>query len=94
MSELEVVNAVAQRCAAQGWGVFTVESLDMFRHELVFRVEHSPFAYCYGKSTTGVDHMIRGVFSGVCEVLFDKKVVATEAMCRAMGDEHCQFMVG
>ncbi len=94
LSEEEIVKNIANRCSAQGWGIFTIESLDLWRHEMVFRVEHSPFAYAYGKSTTGVDHMIRGVFSGVCEVIFDKKVVATESLCRAMGDGYCQFMVG
>lgn len=93
-SEDQIVQKVADRCAAHGWGIFKVENLDLWRHELIFRVDHSPFAYAYGKSTTGVDHMIRGVFSGVCEVIFDKKVVATESMCRAMGDAYCQFMVG
>jgi predicted hydrocarbon binding protein len=94
LSEEEIVKNVAARCAAHGWGIFQVESLDLWRHELIFRVDHSPFAYAYGKSSTGVDHLIRGIFSGVCEVIFDKKVVATESMCRAMGDSYCQFMVG
>jgi len=94
VEEEEIVEHVAKRCSAHGWGIFKVESLDLWRHELVFRVDHSPFAYAYGTSTTGVDHLVRGVFSGVCEVIFDKKVVATEAMCRAMGDPYCQFLVG
>lgn len=94
LTEEEIVKNVASRCSAHGWGIFQVESLDLWRHELIFRVDHSPFAYAYGKASTGVDHLIRGVFSGVCEVIFDKKVVATESMCRAMGDAYCQFMVG
>jgi predicted hydrocarbon binding protein len=94
MQEEEVVRSVGKRCSAHGWGIFHIETLDVWRHELTFKVEHSPFAYAYGKSATGVDHLIRGVFSGVCEVVFEKKVVATESMCRAMGDPFCQFMVG
>lgn len=94
ISDEEIVKNVCARLGAQGWGIFKMENLDLWRHELVFRVDHSPFAYAYGKSATGVDHLVRGVFSGVCEVIFDKKVVATESMCRAMGDDHCQFMVG
>ncbi len=73
-----------------GWGRFALQEL---RADLLsIRVDNSPFAAGYGRTTEGVCHLIRGVFAGVAETVLGGEVIAEEQCCLAMGDSHCSFV--
>ena len=76
-----------------GWGHFTLQKFERKERHLSIIVRHSPLAAAYGRSTSGVCHLIRGVLSGLVSVIFNKECVGSEVQCLAKGDEHCLFEI-
>lgn len=76
-----------------GWGHFKLRRFDSQQNHLSIIVEQSAFAGAYGKSSSGVCHLIRGVLSGMASVIFNKKCLGSEIKCLAKGDEHCYFEI-
>ncbi|MDQ7779758.1 MAG: V4R domain-containing protein [Planctomycetota bacterium] len=89
--------AVARFMAAMGgeigWGGFSIVKLDLRRRRLEAVVRNSPFAEAHGKSRRPVCHVLRGIFGGLCEVIFDRRVRVAEIKCAAKGDGLCRFRV-
>lgn len=74
-----------------GWGKLWISKFSSSDGTLEVVVENSVFAQGYGTSTHPVCHLIKGVFAGVAEVIFQSPVTGEEVSCLAKGDEHCRF---
>jgi hypothetical protein len=89
----EVARFMARMGGQIGWGKFTIERLNMAKRTLEATVRGSAFAEAYGRSQRPVCHVIRGIFGGLCEAVFDTKVKVAEDKCIAKGDRCCRFRV-
>ncbi len=76
-----------------GWGQFRVKSCDINSKAFVFSVKNSPFVASYGKSSSPVCHILRGVLAGLGESMFVEAMEAEESSCAAMGSGECVFQV-
>jgi predicted hydrocarbon binding protein len=76
---------------ASAWGKWKLTEFDKFK--TIFIVNNSPIAELYGESKRAVCHPIRGMLAGFAEIFAGKKRECVEFMCKAKGDEHCQFIV-
>ena len=89
----QVLSSVAFLLSESGWGVFSVEMMNLEGRELVFKVLESPFAEIYGPSIQPVCHIVHGLLRGVGLVLFDAETTGMEVQCAAKGDTCCRFVV-
>lgn len=55
------------RLSQRGWGLFTIEQLDLEQGVARVRLEHSAFVYVYGKVGRKVDYMFTGWFAGAMD---------------------------
>ncbi|WP_206809232.1 V4R domain-containing protein [Paradesulfitobacterium ferrireducens] len=86
----QMVDFMLEMGSQIGWGRFVLE--DLSEDKLVMKVYNSPFAVAHSPTAQGVCHLIRGVFAGVAEAVFDSNVTAIEEECLAKGDEYCRFI--
>jgi predicted hydrocarbon binding protein len=89
----QVLSSVAFLLSESGWGVFSVEMMNLEGRELVFKVLESPFAEIYGPSIQPVCHIVQGLLRGVGLALFDAETTGMEVQCAAKGDTCCRFVV-
>lgn len=73
------------------WGRWEVSTFD--KTKAIFTVRESPIAESYGISDRAVCHQIRGLIAGFAEFFTGQKRDSVEVMCRAKGDDHCEFLV-
>ena len=92
-SEEQVLSSFAFMLGESGWGVTTVEMLNLESAELVLKVEGSPFAEIYGPSVKPVCHILSGLFQGAGVAIFDRDVDGQEIQCYARGDDVCRFVI-
>ena len=86
--------------AAVGWyfGWATGETVERGERNGIYRMilynsfEAESFVEREGKSNKPVCHFLKGVLKGLVEELTGSKYTATEAKCRAKGDEYCEFI--
>ena len=76
-----------------GWGHFALQKFELKRRYVSIIVRHSPFAAAYGRSSSGVCHLIRGVLSGLASAIFNKACIGSEVKCLAKGDDYCLFEI-
>jgi predicted hydrocarbon binding protein len=74
-----------------GWGLWKLGSYD--NKKAVFIVGDSPIAEIYGKSNRAVCHQIRGLIAGFAEYFVGQKRECVEVLCKAKGDDRCEFIV-
>lgn len=55
------------RLSQRGWGLFTIEELDLRQGSARVRLDHSAFVYVYGKVDRKVDYMFTGWFAGAMD---------------------------
>ncbi|MCC4262843.1 4-vinyl reductase [Oceanimonas baumannii] len=56
-----------KRLSQRGWGLFTIEQLDIAAGTARVRLDHSAFVYQYGKVERMVDYMFTGWFAGAMD---------------------------
>lgn len=56
-----------KRLSQRGWGLFTIEQLDIPAGTARVRLDHSAFVYQYGKVDRMVDYMFTGWFAGAMD---------------------------
>jgi hypothetical protein len=56
-----------KRLSQRGWGLFTIEHLDIHAGEARIRLDHSCFVYQYGKVNQKIDYMFTGWFAGAID---------------------------
>jgi predicted hydrocarbon binding protein len=74
-----------------GWGLWELGKYDKLM--AVFTVRDSPIAEGYGKSDRAVCHPIRGLIAGFAEYFTGQRRECVEVLCKAKGDDHCEFIV-
>ncbi|BES71400.1 DUF5943 domain-containing protein [Marinobacter nanhaiticus D15-8W] len=67
LSGSDVFDHYMKRLSQRGWGLFTVEYLDVPRGLARVRLDHSAFVYHYGKVGRKVDYMFTGWFAGAMD---------------------------
>ena len=92
-SEQEIVEFMCKMGGEIGWGIFSLEHLDLDKGQMILEVGDSPFAAAYGQADSGVCHLIRGVMAGLGEGIFGGPVSSIETACAAKGDARCRFEV-
>jgi predicted hydrocarbon binding protein len=73
------------------WGNWEVREFDRQKTLLIAR--DSPFAEAYGKSERPVCHPLRGICAGFAEYATGQRRECVEILCKAKGDEDCEFIV-
>jgi hypothetical protein len=56
-----------QRLSQRGWGLFSIENLNLDAGKAQIRLDHSAFVYFYGKVGRKVDYMFTGWFAGAID---------------------------
>ncbi len=84
----EVFEHYMRRLSQRGWGLFTIEQLDIEAGTARVRLDHSAFVYQYGKVNRKVDYMFTGWFAGamdqIAEALgYDVKTQAVQTQSAA-----------
>ncbi len=92
-SDKDYLRFFAKMGTSIGWGRFRVLSYEPGSKEFIFSVNNSPFVASYGKSSTPVCHLLRGVLAGLGESMFGVIMEAKETSCAAMGRGECVFQV-
>lgn len=87
----EIARFMAEMGTQLGWGKLRVSRCSPDDRILQVEVENSVFARGYGTAAQPVCHLIRGVFAGVAEVMFQSPVEGKEETCLARGDRCCRF---
>ena len=64
---MEVFHHYMRRLSQRGWGLFSVEQLDIPNGKARVRLDHSAFVYQYGKVGRKVDYMFTGWFAGAMD---------------------------
>ncbi|MGL6161910.1 DUF5943 domain-containing protein [Microbulbifer sp.] len=60
-----------KRLSQRGWGLFTIERLDIDSGAARVRLDHSAFVYEYGKVNRKVEYMFTGWFAGAMDQISD-----------------------
>jgi predicted hydrocarbon binding protein len=91
---LDVIKWDSDIIALAGQGVVKLISINKDTPELVFRLENSTIAKCYGLSNNPVDHIFRGLVTGAMQVIFkDDTLEGIETSCISMGAQYCEFVI-
>lgn len=77
-----------QRLSQRGWGLFSIEFLNLEAGEARVRLDHSAFVYHYGKANRKVDYMFTGWFAGAIDQINGTlgnsiKTLARQVQCAA-----------
>jgi len=86
-----IILAALEFMRIAAWGCWELTEYDKLKTG--FGAEDSPLAELYGKSERPVCHPIRGLIAGFAEFFTGQKRECVEALCKAKGDEHCEFIV-
>ncbi|WP_020406453.1 4-vinyl reductase [Hahella ganghwensis] len=77
-----------KRLSQRGWGIFSIENLNIKEGYARVRLDHSAFVYQYGKVNRKVDYMFTGWFAGAMDQIaeslgYSVKTVAEQIQCAA-----------
>ncbi|OZG70079.1 hydrocarbon binding protein [Hahella sp. CCB-MM4] len=77
-----------KRLSQRGWGIFTIENLNIREGYARVRLDHSAFVYQYGKVNRKVDYMFTGWFAGAMDQIaeslgYSVKTKAEQTQCAA-----------
>ncbi len=76
-----------------GWGVLTLDSVDIEKKTCVFVLKNSIAAKVFGSSSVQVDHLFRGLAAGGMSYILNGDLECIETHCLAKGDALCRFVV-
>ncbi|NHI01645.1 DUF5943 domain-containing protein [Oceanimonas sp. MB9] len=71
-----------KRLSQRGWGLFTIEQLDIAAGTARVRLDHSAFVYQYGKVERMVDYMFTGWFAGAMDQIAQSLGYAVRTQAR------------
>jgi len=96
LSGAAVFEHYLNRLCQRGWGIFTIEHLDVEKGEARIRLDHSCFVYQLGKVNRKVDYMFTGWFAGALDQVAESlgypvRTISEQTQCEA--EEGCDFGV-
>ncbi|MDX1265798.1 MAG: DUF5943 domain-containing protein [Oceanisphaera sp.] len=71
-----------KRLSQRGWGLFTIENLDIAAGTARVRLDHSAFVYQYGKVDRMVDYMFTGWFAGAIDQIAESLGLSVRTVAR------------
>jgi len=71
ISGVAVFEHYMRRLSQRGWGLFSIEEIDIPSGRCKVRLDHSAFVYQYGKVGRKVDYMFTGWFAGAMDQILD-----------------------
>ncbi|MDW6004134.1 DUF5943 domain-containing protein [Vibrio mangrovi] len=83
-----------KRLSQRGWGIFTIESLNIAEGTARVRLDNSAFVYQYGKVNRKVDYMFTGWFAGAIDQIAKSLgyTVQTQAVqVQSAAEEGCDY---
>jgi hypothetical protein len=99
LSGAAVFEHYLKRLSQRGWGIFTIEQLDIEQGTARVRLDHSAFVYQQGKVNRKIDYMFTGWFAGAMDQIAESqglsvKTVSVQTQCEAEeGCDHGIFEV-
>ncbi len=98
LRDIAVFRHYLQRLSQRGWGLFTIEDIDLAAPSARVRVDHSAYALQRGKTGRRECAMFAGSLAGCLEwAAADAgkpgQVTARETQCMSEGHDHCLFVV-
>lgn len=93
MKQTEAVKWGVDLMSLSGWGIPTLEKLDLEKKITIFNLKNSTVAKLYGKSSTPVDHFFRGLTAGGGSYILNEDLDCVETHCLSKGDGFCRFLV-
>ena len=92
-----IVEALIQFIVSGGWGTMRINKQTSDPFLISVTVEKSVFAEgilkAIGKQVIPTCLFLNGALVGAFQVLYNKPLVAKEAICLARGDPHCDFEI-
>lgn len=88
ISGVAVFEHYMKRLSQRGWGLFTIQSIDIAAGTCQVRLDHSAFVYQYGQVNRKVDYMFTGWFAGAMDQIieslgYELKTQAIQVQCAA-----------
>ena len=71
-----------KRLSQRGWGLFSIENLDIAAGTARVRLDHSAFVYQYGKVDRMVDYMFTGWFAGAIDQIAESLGLSVRTVAR------------
>ena len=71
-----------KRLSQRGWGLFSIENLDIAAGTAKVRLDHSAFVYQYGKVDRMVDYMFTGWFAGAIDQIAESLGLSVRTVAR------------
>ncbi|MBM7455872.1 hypothetical protein HNR62_001751 [Oceanisphaera litoralis] len=71
-----------KRLSQRGWGLFSIENLDIAAGTARVRLDHSAFVYQYGKVDRMVDYMFTGWFAGAVDQIAASQGLSVRTVAR------------
>ncbi|MDX1265772.1 MAG: DUF5943 domain-containing protein [Oceanisphaera sp.] len=71
-----------KRLSQRGWGLFSIENLDIAAGTAKVRLDHSAFVYQYGKVDRMVDYMFTGWFAGAIDQIAESQGLSVRTVAR------------
>lgn len=71
-----------KRLSQRGWGLFSIENLDIAAGTAKVRLDHSAFVYQYGKVDRMVDYMFTGWFAGALDQIAESQGLSVRTVAR------------
>lgn len=98
LRDISVFRHYLARLSQRGWGLFTIDDVDLTGPSAKVRVDHSAFALQVGQSGHTECSMFAGSLAGCLEWAAGDAgrpahVIARETQCRSQGHAHCMFTV-
>lgn len=94
LSGAAVFEHYLKRLSQRGWGLFTIENLDLEKGTARIRLDHSCFVYQYGKVNRKVDYMFTGWFAGAMDQIAESlgySVKTVSAQTQSGAEQGCDY---
>ncbi|WP_163836221.1 4-vinyl reductase [Spartinivicinus ruber] len=69
---VEVFEHYMRRLSQRGWGIFSIEDIDLEKGYAKVRLDHSAFVYHYGKVNRKLEYMFTGWFAGAMDQIVER----------------------
>lgn len=82
------------RLSQRGWGIFSIEDIDMEKGYAKVRLDHSAFVYHYGKVNRKLEYMFTGWFAGAMDQIVERLgyTISTQAQqLQSEAEEGCDY---
>lgn len=93
MKQTEAIRWGMDIVSLSGWGIPSLDKLDLESKISIFNIKNSTTAKLYGPSSIPVDHLFRGLVAGGVSYILNDDLDCVETHCLANGNGLCRFIV-